>query len=82
MFYNDEQPFHGRNRRVIAGEIVYAVRLWFQETSRGKGKLLGGELNAEAVGQTLLLLQQNGGLEPQKAEECAQLRVRIEQSLR
>ena len=82
MFYNDEQPFHGRNRRVIAAEIVYVVRLWVQETSRGKGKVLGGEQNAEAVSQTLLLLQQNGGLDPRKAEECAQLRVKIEHMLR
>ena len=82
MFYNDEQPFHGRNRKVIAAELVYVARLWLQETSRGKGKLLGGDQNAEAVSQTLLLLQQNGGLEAAKAEECAQLRVRIEHMLR
>ncbi|KAG8531679.1 uncharacterized protein KY384_003311 [Bacidia gigantensis] len=82
MFYNDEQPFHGRNRRVIANDIVYVVKLWFQETTRGKGKVLGGEQNMAAVSQTLLMLQQNGGLEGSRAEECAGLRVRIEHLLR
>ena len=82
MFYNDEQPFHGRNRRIIATEIVYVVGLWFQETSRGKGKVLGGEQNAASVSETLLLLQQSGGLEGRRAEECAGLRVRIEHLLR
>ena len=78
MFYNDEQPFHGKNRKVIAAEIVYVVGLWLQETSRGKGKILGGEQNAATVSQTLLLLQQSGGLDGDKAEACARLRVRIE----
>ena len=82
MFYNDEQPFHGKNRKIIAAEIVYVVGLWLQDTSRGKGKILGGEQNAATVSQTLLLLQQSGGLDRDRAEMCARLRVRIEHMLR
>lgn len=35
MFYNDEAPFQGRNRRYIANDIMYVVELWFQNSSRG-----------------------------------------------
>ena len=82
MFYNDEQPFHGRNRKVIAEEIIYVVTLWIQETSRGKERMLGGEHNAEAVSQMLLLLQQSGGLDPMKVEEAVNMRQSIESMLR
>lgn len=81
MFYNDEQPFHGRNRRIIAADVVYVAMLWFRATTRGKGKMLGGDENAAAVSQTLLLLQQSGGLDGQRLEECTGLRVRIEHML-
>lgn len=82
MFYNDEQPFHGRNRKVIAEEILYVVTLWIQETSRGKERVLGGEQNAEAVSQMLLLLQQSGGLDANRAEDAGNMRRRIEYMLR
>lgn len=81
MFYNDAAPFQGRNRSVIAREIVYVVRLWLQATSRGKGEVLGGEGNATAVSQFLLMLQQSGGLDGPWAEECVTLRLRIEHLL-
>ncbi|KAL9099539.1 MAG: hypothetical protein Q9163_004978 [Psora crenata] len=81
MFYNDEAPFQGRNRRYIAADIVHVVRLWFQESSRGKVRVLGGEESAAAVSQCLLMLQQSG-LDARKGEECRELRFRIEQLLR
>ena len=80
MFYNDEAPFQGRNRRYIAADIVYVVKLWFQDSSRGKGGILGDEGNAVAASQCLLMLQQSG-LDGRRAEECRELRVRIEQLL-
>ena len=43
--------------------------------------MLGGEQNAASISETLLLLQQSGGLEVRKAEECAGLRVRIDHLL-
>ena len=81
MFYNDEAPFQGRNRRYIAADIVYVVKLWFQDSLRGKLGILGGEANAVAVSQCLLMVQQSG-IDGTRAEECRDLRVRIEQMLR
>jgi len=82
MFYNDEAPFQGRNRRYIANDIVYVVRQWFQDSIRSAGNLLGGENNAVAISQTLLMLQQSGGLDARREEECQLLRTRIEHVLR
>lgn len=81
MFYNDEAPFQGRNRRYVANDIIYVVKLWFQDSSRGGGKILGGGSNAAAISQTLLMLQQSG-LDERKADECQVLRMRIEHLLR
>ena len=80
MFYSDQQPFSGRNRGIIAGEIVYATKLWFQDTSRGKGKLLGGEENAGAVVEILRLLLSTGGLDVQKLGDCESLINGIERA--
>ena len=82
MFYNDEAPFHGRNRRYIANDIIYIVGLWFQDSSRGAGKILGGEDNAAAITQTLMMLQQSGLLDEGTLDECRSLRARIEFMLR
>lgn len=82
MFYNDEAPFQGRNRRYIANDIIYVAGLWFQDSSRGAGKILGGEGNAAAINQTLMMLQQSGLLDEPTLEECRALRARIELMLR
>ena len=80
LFYNDEVPFKGRNRRHIANELVYVVKLWFQESSRGAGKILGGEDNAAGASQALQAVQPI--LDVQRGEECQMLRLRIEHVLR
>lgn len=82
MFYNDEAPFQGRNRRYVAHDIIYIAGLWFQDSNRGTGKILGGEGSAAAITQTLMMLQQSGLLEGEDLEECRMLRGRIEQILR
>ena len=84
MFYNDEAPFQGRNRRFIAVDIVYVVKRWFETSdrgARGAGKILGGEGNAAAISQVLQMLL-GSGLDEATLEECRVLRARIEQILR
>lgn len=82
MFYNDEAPFQGRNRRYIANDVIYVAGLWFQDSSGGAGKILGGEGNAAAITQTLMMLQQSGLLDEKTLDECRALRARIEHMLR
>lgn len=81
MFYNDEAPFQGRNRRHIANDMLYLIQRWFHDSGRRGGRVFGGDSNALTISQTLLMLQQNG-IDEDKAEECQSLRIRIEQMLR
>lgn len=81
MFYNDEPPFHGRNRRLIGNDIVYIAKMWFQDSIRGSGSPFGGEDNAIAVSQMLHMVMQSG-LDERRLEECQNLRMRIEVMLR
>ena len=81
MFYNEEAPFQGRNRRYIANDLIYVISLWFRETSRGAEAVFGGESNAEGVSQLLQVLMQCG-LDEQRTQQCQALRLRIEHTLR
>ena len=81
MFYNDEAPFQGRNRRYIAHDLIYVIGLWFRETSRGADVVFGGDSNAEGVSQLLQVLLQSG-LDERRAEQCQALRLRIEHTQR
>ena len=80
IFYNDEAPFQGKNRRYIARDILYVAQRWFQHSSRGPGKVMGGESNAATVSTTLQMVQPT--LDARKTEECQLLRMRIEHLLR
>lgn len=81
MFYNDEAPFQGRNRRFIANDLIYVIGQWYRESSRGAGVVFGGESNAENMSQLLQVLLQSS-LDEQRAEQCQALRMRIEHTLR
>ncbi|MCJ1288076.1 hypothetical protein MMC26_007429 [Xylographa opegraphella] len=80
MLYNDEAPFHGANKKIIAGDMLYVAQQWFAETAR-TGRVLGSEANAGAISSTLGTLMTNG-LVGQQVEDCRELRRNIEQSLR
>lgn len=82
MYYSEEAPFQGRNRRHIAVELVHVAQRWYESTSRGPGLELGGEENAAAVDQTLRTVLQSEGLDKEKAEICMILRTKIAGALR
>ena len=82
MFYNDEPPFTGRNRRYIADDILYVCQKWFEEDARGGGdSILGGEENALAVSHLLGVVGESAAGETKKGE-WRELRARIEAFLR
>ena len=80
MLHNDEAPFHGANRRIIAADTLHVAQRWYAETAR-TGRVLGGEANAGGVLAALGTLMTNG-LSGQQVEDCRELRGKIEQSLR
>ncbi|KAJ5216574.1 non-repetitive nucleoporin [Penicillium cinerascens] len=76
MFYTDEAPFHGSNRRIIAADLVYLLNAWFMESARPGGTVFGSDVMAERVSETLVLLQQGGGSQD-IVEASQELRHRI-----
>ncbi|KAI9824104.1 MAG: hypothetical protein M1832_002174 [Thelocarpon impressellum] len=82
MFYNDEPPFRGRNRRHIADEILYVSQRWFAEDVRsGGGSVLGGDANAAGVAHLLGVVGESPAGEAKRGE-FRELRGRIEAFLR
>ena len=84
LFYNDEAPFHGRNRRFIARDLVAVVSRWLNDCDRRLrgAEVLGGEASAASVSECLGLVQRCAGLEEGIVEECRVLRGKIERILR
>ncbi|KAJ5169220.1 Nucleoporin [Penicillium canariense] len=84
MFYTDEAPFHGPNRRFIAIDLLYLLQGWFRESVRLGGMVFGGDSQAERVSETLLLMQQQpwSAQTPEITERSEELRQRIEDLLR
>ncbi|KAJ5577531.1 uncharacterized protein N7459_006495 [Penicillium hispanicum] len=60
MWYTDEAPFQGANRRFVAYDLLYLVQVWLYETTRVGGAPFGSELVGERVSETMILLQQQG----------------------
>ena len=81
MVRNDEAPFQGPNREVIAGDMVYVAQRWYAQTSRG-GRVMGTEANAQGVLEAFEMMVDNRLLSGQRALECRDLSVRIEEALR
>lgn len=81
MVYNDEAPFHGPNRKIIARDMLYVAQRWYEQTVRSTN-VLGGTVNAEAVVASLGTLMTNGLLGGEEVEVCRELRARIEMLMR
>lgn len=82
MFYNDEAPFQGANRRYIAHDLLYLIQRWYHDTVRMGGIVFGSDSMAARVSEVLLLLQQSGSLTPELVQLAQELRVRIDDVIR
>ncbi|KAL3471854.1 Non-repetitive/WGA-negative nucleoporin C-terminal-domain-containing protein [Aspergillus californicus] len=76
MYYTDEAPFHGANRKVIARDLLYTIDHWFHDTVRLGGAVFGSDAIAERVCEMLVLLQQ-GGISAEQMQVAHELRIRI-----
>ncbi|KAJ5320589.1 hypothetical protein N7508_000872 [Penicillium antarcticum] len=83
MYYTDEAPFHGANRRYIASDLLYLLTGWFQETVRLGGMVFGSDVVAERISEMLLILQQGSNvLSQEELTTAIELRSRIDEILR
>lgn len=85
MFYNDEVPFKGRNRRFIVPDLLNVVHRWMAESAQTGGRMFGSEENTVAVSELLRDLLEQGagaGLGEDVVEEVRMLRGRVDVGLR
>lgn len=61
IYYNDEAPFHGSNRRIIGADLLYLLELWLVESTRPGGVVFGSETMARRVSEALMLVSSGGG---------------------
>ncbi|RDW83688.1 putative non-repetitive nucleoporin [Aspergillus mulundensis] len=81
MYYTDEAPFHGSNRKVIARDLLYTIEHWFHDTVRLGGVVFGSDVIADRVEEMLTLLMQ-GGISADQMAVAHELRARIQNILR
>jgi len=81
MFYNDETPFEGRNRRIIGNNMVHVIRMWYQHCTSNNQRIFGGDDNATTILETLTMLTQNGLTGPE-LEDAQALKRKIERELK
>lgn len=77
MYYTDEAPFQGANRRYIAADLVYLLQGWFNDSAQLGGMVFGSEAAAERVSETLLLMQQSPHNAAEVRDLCEKLRAAI-----
>jgi len=84
MYYNNETPFEGRNRRPVAVNMLHVIQRWYSDSAQSAGRAFGSEENAAAVSELLKEVVEGGGsgLGEEELEACRTVRVRIEQGLR
>ena len=81
MFYANEAPFHDRNRRFVARDMVHVIQEWLRQSLREGGMVFGDEGVAERVSEILGVLT-GSGLDEGRVEEWRGLRGRVEALLR
>jgi len=85
MFYNDEVPFRGRNRKYIVPDLLNIVQRWMTESAQTGGRMFGSEENTVAVSELLRDVSEQGasaGLSEDVVEEMRVLRARVDAGLR
>ena len=81
MWYNDMAPFVGRHKRILADHMLYVCEQWYEDCVRHNTRLYGGDDNAVEISGLLDILTERG-LQPAEQERAADLRRKIQRSLR
>lgn len=80
MFYLNETPFMGTNRKYIATDLVYVSGRWFHDTMRAGGIIFGGEAQAIRVDEVMQVMLQgarDAELDDETLQVCRAIRERI-----
>ena len=80
MFYTNETPFTGMNRKPIAQDLLYVIQRWFHDTTKGGAVVFDSEEGALRVDQTLQTLLQagrSGGIDDEMMQTSRAIREQI-----
>ncbi|GAB7362931.1 hypothetical protein MBLNU230_g3230t1 [Neophaeotheca triangularis] len=82
-YYSNEPPFQGKNRKIPAGDMVYLIKRWLENSEkRGEHMLFGSEENAVTAQDCLQSLLRTGDLENNRRHEAELLVQQIAMALR
>ena len=80
MFYTNEIPFTGMNRKPIAQDLLYVIERWLHDTTKGGAVVFDSEEGALRVDQALLAMLQggrSGGMDDEMMQMCRSIREQI-----
>lgn len=80
LFYTNETPFTGTNRKPIAQDLLYVIQRWFHDTTKGGAMVFDSEEGALRVDQTLQTMMQagrSGGMDNEMMQTCRVIREQI-----
>jgi nuclear pore complex protein Nup155 len=80
MFYTNEIPFTGMNRKPIAQDLLYVIERWLHDTTKGGAVVFDSEEGALRVDQALLAMLQggrSGGMDDEMVQMCRSIREQI-----
>jgi nuclear pore complex protein Nup155 len=75
MYFNEMQPFVGRNKRVLAEHILYICQQWYNDCARKNKAIFGGEDNVRDIDNLLQNLAP--AFAPQQRDQAMALRQSI-----
>ena len=83
MYYGNEQPFVGNKRKILAGQMVYLLKSWLEESERkGERVAFGSEENASLVVDCAASLVREGSLEGAARREAENLIAAVKRTMR
>jgi nuclear pore complex protein Nup155 len=77
MYYNEAQPFMGRNKRVLAEHTLLVLKDWYRECIRHNKAIFGGDDNAREIDNILSIFIESQSFTPDERDQANALRLQI-----
>jgi len=82
LYYANEQPFQGKNRRILGGDLIYLLTRWFVASERGGDRVIfGSEDYVAGVQEIIELLLKSNDLDSTRLADAESLRFKIRQTI-
>ena len=82
MWFEEQAPFRGKAKAVVARDLVYVAQRWFHDSLRAAGEVFGGEVNKGSVVEALEIVAGSGDVGGEVKEDCRVLVRSVERLTR